>query len=111
MPLSNANKVDLQEQQKFDDDTNFKKRKARENISPQNQKRLRETPDDSSMTDSQKRANFSALSSPNNGLNRHASPLANSKPGAAKKIVIKNFKGWKLLYYIHYFGVIFQNTF
>ena len=51
------------------------------------------------MADTQKRANFSALNSPSNGFSRHASPLANNKPGSAKKLVIKNFKGlwtWKL---------------
>ncbi|XP_074658437.1 cullin-4B-like [Tubulanus polymorphus] len=39
-----------------------------------------------------KRANFSALTSSSNGLNRNVSPLANNKPTAAKKLVIKNFK-------------------
>lgn len=38
----------------------------------------------------QKRANFSALSNPN-GVSK-TSPLVNTKPGAAKKLVIKNFK-------------------
>ncbi|XP_069105312.1 cullin-4A-like [Argopecten irradians] len=92
MPLSNANKPDLQEQQKFDEEVSYRKRKSRENLSPTNHKRVRHNSDEAPMTESQKRANFSALSSPSNGLNRHASPLANSKPGAAKKLVIKNFK-------------------
>ena len=45
------------------------------------------------MTESQKKANFSSLTNPNNGFNRHTSPLVNSKPGSAKKLIIKNFKG------------------
>ncbi|KAJ1531537.1 hypothetical protein ONE63_000212 [Megalurothrips usitatus] len=47
----------------------------------------------SEMTDTanQKRPNFSALSTSPNGLNKTAS-LVNTKPGAAKKLVIKNFK-------------------
>jgi len=93
MPLSSANKPDLQEQQKYEEEGNHRKRKSRENLSPQNHKRPREHLDDSPMTESQKRANFSALSSPSNGLNRNASALANNKPGAAKKLIIKNFKG------------------
>ncbi|XP_043477502.1 cullin-4A isoform X2 [Leptopilina heterotoma] len=45
-------------------------------------------------TNSQKRANFSALTVTNpNGVTNKISPsLANSKPGSAKKLVIKNFK-------------------
>ncbi|KAG8229663.1 hypothetical protein J437_LFUL008596 [Ladona fulva] len=50
-------------------------------------KKLREE----TMTDtSQKRPNFSALSNPN-GMSKN-STLVNAKPGAAKKLVIKNFK-------------------
>lgn len=48
-----------------------------------------------SMTDTnaQKRPNFSALANPGpNGVNKIAPSLAGPKPGAAKKIVIKNFK-------------------
>ncbi|XP_067008215.1 cullin-4A [Anabrus simplex] len=41
-------------------------------------------------TNNQKRANFSALSNPN-GVNKSPS-LVNTKPGSAKKLVIKNFK-------------------
>ncbi|XP_054266080.1 cullin-4A-like [Macrosteles quadrilineatus] len=46
------------------------------------------------MTDAtnQKRANFSALTPAANGLNRTVPTLVNLKPGAAKKLVIKNFK-------------------
>lgn len=45
-------------------------------------------------TNSQKRANFSALTVTNpNGVTNKISPsLANAKPGSAKKLVIKNFK-------------------
>ena len=46
------------------------------------------------MTDTanQKRPNFSALTSNPNGINK-AATLLNTKPGSAKKLVIKNFKG------------------
>lgn len=93
MPLSNTNKPNLQDEQKLDGDENRKKRKLSEGISPPNHKRARENIDESQMTDSQRRANFSAISSSSNGLNKHVSPLANNKPGATKKLVIKNFRG------------------
>lgn len=44
-------------------------------------------------TNSQKRANFSALTVANpNGVNKITPTLASSKPGSAKKLIIKNFK-------------------
>jgi len=44
-------------------------------------------------TDTQKRANFSALTVSNpNGVNKISPSLVNAKPGSAKKLVIKNFK-------------------
>ncbi|RLU23086.1 hypothetical protein DMN91_005364 [Ooceraea biroi] len=44
-------------------------------------------------TDTQKRANFSALTVGNsNGVNKISQNLANAKPGSAKKLIIKNFK-------------------
>ncbi|XP_071163258.1 cullin-4A-like [Mytilus edulis] len=93
MPLSNANQRNLPEQQSQENDlTSSKKRRLSDNCSSQNNKRFRENSEISPMTDSQKRANFSALTNPSNGINRHASPLANSKPGSTKKLIIKNFK-------------------
>ena len=58
-------------------------------------KKCREDPPSpGEMNNSQKRANFSALTTPTNGFNKHTSPLANNgKPPSAKKLVIKNFKG------------------
>ena len=100
MPLSTVNKSPLHEKQKTEENTTRKKRK----LSSDNQrsppgdsqnKKLKSDPGE--MTDPQKKANFSSLSSPSNGFNRHTSPLVNSKPGAAKKLVIKNFKGRKRL--------------
>ncbi|XP_033637591.1 cullin-4A-like [Asterias rubens] len=44
------------------------------------------------MGEAPKRANFSALSTSNNGFTSRASPLVNNKPGSSKKLVIKNFK-------------------
>ena len=46
-------------------------------------------------TQSSKRPNFSALSCPGpNGVNNKlSSTVANAKPGTAKKLIIKNFKG------------------
>lgn len=44
------------------------------------------------MTESERRPNFSALTTPANGISKHASPLNANRPGAAKKLVIKNFK-------------------
>ena len=52
------------------------------------------------MTDSQKKANFSALNTHSNGFNK--SPVVNSKPGSAKKLTIKNFKGEKLSFFVFY---------
>lgn len=49
-------------------------------------------------TDTQKRANFSALTvgNPNGVTNRISPSLANTKPGSAKKLVIKNFKSKRI---------------
>ena len=92
MPLSTTCKAPLQEHHKNEENTNPNKRRHSDSLSPPS-KKLCEDPLER-MTDTQnKRANFSALSSPSNGFSRHASPLANSKPGSAKKLVIKNFKG------------------
>lgn len=81
MPLLNAPKRTLSEENKADTCSNPKRSKLESN---------REI-DESTMTEPQKKANFSALSG--NGISRHSSPHANSKPGASKKLVIKNFKG------------------
>lgn len=54
-------------------------------------KKVKEHEDNSKMTDT-KRPNFSAIGGPN-GVNKNVSPLTNNKPGSAKKLVIKNFKG------------------
>lgn len=44
-------------------------------------------------TDTQKRANFSALTVGNpNGVNKISPSLASAKPGTARKLVIKNFR-------------------
>ena len=43
------------------------------------------------MAEPQRKPNFSALNS-SNGMNKHTQPGTN-KPGTAKKLVIKNFKG------------------
>jgi cullin-4 len=96
MPLSNASKSPLQEQQKVDGNSKQRKRKHSDSrqLSPTS-KKFKETGTTTSpekMTDAQKRANFSALTGPSNGFNRHTAPLANNKPAAAKKLVIKNFK-------------------
>lgn len=96
MPLSKTPETQVQDQHKREDNTNHKKRRHSSNnrLSPthlQANKKIKE--DSPTMTDSQKRANFSALSSPSNGLNKHTSPLMVNKPGATKKLVIKNFKG------------------
>ncbi|XP_012281134.1 cullin-4A [Orussus abietinus] len=49
--------------------------------------------DTAAATNTQKRANFSALTVANpNGVNKISPSLANAKPGSAKKLVIKNFK-------------------
>ena len=94
MPLSNANKRVLHDQQKNEEENNRKKRRLSDSsISPLH-KRIKDTENPADMNDSQKRANFSALASPGtNGISRHASPLASNKPGTTKKLVIKNFKG------------------
>lgn len=47
----------------------------------------------SATTDTQKRANFSALTVGNpNGVNKISPSLASAKTGTARKLVIKNFK-------------------
>jgi len=94
MPLSNANKRVLHEQQRKEEEKVSKKRRLSDTVSPHNKKTKTDLED--VMTDSQKRANFSALPSPgSNGVHRHASPLGSNKPGTTKKLVIKNFKGTK----------------
>ena len=95
MPLSNAAKAPLQEQRENSENSHIKKRRhssENQNRSLQT-KKLKQEDVTTEMADTQKRANFSALNSPSNGFSRHASPLANNKPGSAKKLVIKNFKG------------------
>lgn len=48
---------------------------------------------DTAATDTQKRANFSALTVGNpNGVNKISPSLTSAKPGTTKKLVIKNFK-------------------
>lgn len=84
MPLSNPNKRTLSEENKGDTCSNSKRR----SVESRN-RGLDETC--ATMTEPQKKANFSALSG--NGISRHASPLSTTKPGASKKLVIKNFKG------------------
>ena len=108
MPLSNANKRVLHEPQRKDEEKLQKKRR----LSDQNTsatKRSKVGPADSpTMTDSQKRANFSALPSPgSNGVHRHASPLNSSKPGTTKKLVIKNLKGKLTILMIIYSLVLY----
>lgn len=94
MPLSNANKRVLHEQQRKDEEKVQKKRKLSDQISSVNKRTKISAADSPAMTDSQKRANFSALPSPgSNGVHRHASPLNSTKPGTTKKLVIKNLKG------------------
>ena len=93
MPLSKSNQTVLREQQGSGDNC-FKKRKLPDDphLTPedlQTNKRIKEE-----MSDSQKKANFSAVASPSNGFSKHSSPMG-SKPGSAKKLVIKNFKGMK----------------
>lgn len=90
--MSSLTKTQVHEAQQGEDRVNFRRKRNSsnsENIS----KRLKQ--EDNNMTDTtqnnQKRANFSALSNPN-GVSK-TSPLVNTKPGAAKKLVIKNFKG------------------
>jgi hypothetical protein len=90
--MSSLTKTQVHEAQQGEDRVNIRRKRNSsnsENIS----KRLKQ--EDSNMTDTtqnnQKRANFSALSNPN-GVNK-TSPLVTTKPGATKKLVIKNFKG------------------
>ncbi|XP_077987604.1 cullin-4A-like [Glandiceps talaboti] len=93
MPLTSTEKSPLV---KTDLEPNHKKRRPDENNHHlQNAKRFRDdSPNESTpMADStQRRPNFSALSPTNNGFTSRASPLANSKPGSTKKLVIKNFR-------------------
>ena len=88
-------KAPLQEQRENSENSHIKKRRhSSENQNRSSQtKKLKQEDVTTEMADTQKRANFSALNSPSNGFSRHASPLANNKPGSAKKLVIKNFKG------------------
>lgn len=85
MPLINANKRTLSEENKGEASLTSKRSRTE---SKSRQPDESESP--AKMTDSQKKANFSALSG--NGITKHASPLANSKPGASRKLTIKNFK-------------------
>lgn len=89
--MSSFTKIQVHDAQQGEDRVNSRRKRNSsnsENIS----KRVKI--DEKSMTDTttnnQKRANFSALSNPN-GVNKNPA-LVNAKPGAAKKLVIKNFK-------------------
>ncbi len=82
-------------EQEADESTNRKKRKSTDwkvSANSQQYKKLKTDVLLSDMNEPPKKANFSALNSPSNGFNKHVSPLMNSKPGSAKKLVIKNFK-------------------
>ncbi|KAH3815364.1 hypothetical protein DPMN_143886, partial [Dreissena polymorpha] len=86
MPLSNANKRSSHEQHRKEDEKVSKKKRpsGSDSVSPQN-KRIKT--EETVMTDSQKRANFSAIPSPgSNGVHRHASPMGTNKPGTTKKL-------------------------
>lgn len=55
-------------------------------------KKLKQKEENMTDTTTQKRANFSALSPNPNGVNKNSATLLTSKPGSAKKLIIKNFK-------------------
>ena len=106
MPLSNADKRVLHEQQRKDDEQVQKKRKLSDTVISNN-KRSKTESEEYIMTESQKRANFSALPNPGtNGVHRHASPLGSNKPGTTKKLVIKNFKGVLLVLFPYCFDSV-----
>ena len=93
MPLSN-----LLKSPKIGEPRRERKRRCSDNnnqLSPNFllSKKVKQEDSASKMTDSHKKANFSAITNSTNGFNRHTSPVVNSKPGSAKKLVIKNFKG------------------
>lgn len=88
MPLINVNKRALSEEDKREVSLTSKRSRTESKS-----RQLDESELPATMTDPQKKANFSALSG--NGISRHASPLANAKPGASRKLTIKNFKGMK----------------
>ncbi|XP_013419680.1 cullin-4A [Lingula anatina] len=98
MPLSKAPEPQLHDQRKSEENNHHKKRRfsGSNQVPPSHHtpasKKSRQDDSSPEMTDSQKRANFSALTSPSNGLNKHASQLVTNKPGTTKKLVIKNFK-------------------
>lgn len=71
---------------------NTPKRKRPSNNSGDHHCKVVKQGEDMTDASNQKRANFSALTPANNGLNRTA-PLVNLKTGGTKKLVIKNFKG------------------
>ena len=97
--MSSLTKTHVHDAQQGEDRVNSRRKRNSSNSENIGSKRLKQ--EDNSMTDTtqnnQKRANFSALGNPN-GVSK-TSPLVNTKPGAAKKLVIKNFKGmiWTLL--------------
>lgn len=90
--MSSSTKIQTHEAQQGEDRVNARRKR----LSPNSEnicKRLKV--EDKNMNDTatnnQKRANFSAITNPN-GVNKN-STIVTTKPGAAKKLVIKNFKG------------------
>lgn len=89
--MSSLTRTRVLETQGEDCENTVKRKRNSVNTS---EKFTKKTKTDENMTDAtkQKRANFSALTPTVNGLNRTPNVIS-LKPGAAKKLTIKNLKG------------------
>lgn len=90
--MSSLTRTRVIETQQDEDCENTLKRKR--NTTTSDNHFCKKVKQEENMTDTtnQKRANFSALTPSSNGINRTIPSIVNLKPGAAKKLVIKNFK-------------------
>lgn len=89
--MSSLTRTRVLETQGEDCENSVKRKRTSGNNSD---KFCKKTKSEENMSDAakQKRANFSALTPTVNGLNRTTN-VASLKPGAAKKLTIKNLKG------------------
>lgn len=93
--MSNAQEAELIEEEK----ETIQLKSGKRILMNDNSSSKRFKQQDEIMTDAttQKKANFSAVNSNPNGMNKNGAGLLGSKPGSAKKLVIKNFKGKQII--------------
>ncbi|KAF4527830.1 hypothetical protein B566_EDAN016314 [Ephemera danica] len=89
---SSMSRCNKQQSALVSDDESGPRSKRKRNLSGRNENRFSIEKYKMTDTASDRKANFSALNSPNGVTRNNSSSLVNSKPGSAKKLVIHNFK-------------------